>query len=349
MKNIPYLLLIFTILLANCNKSDDILISNNVNIPNGKGHELLSEYNFFEGNLKEFNINKEAKILPYDLNTPLFSDYASKRRFIYVPEGQIISYKEKETLEFPIGSVLIKHFYYNLPGGIEKNIETRLLIKRENEWQNETYKWNEEETDATRTVVGGFKSLDVLVNGGLQNINYLIPNSNECKNCHSDKGKIMPIGPIVENLNKNYLYETGEKNQVQKWIDEGILSSATSSNIPKWPMMDDLSESLNDRARAYLHVNCASCHNIDGSAANSGLYLDYYDTDSLNLGYFKTPVAAGSGSGGFNYVIHLGNADESILLFRMITNVPDQRMPEIGRSISHDEGVALIRAWINAQ
>lgn len=351
MKNTSFfLLLIFALIFIQCNKSDDALNSYSVNMPAGKGHELLSEYNFFEGDIKDLIPNAENGIIPYDLNMPLFSDYASKKRFVYVPKGEKIKYEEGSTLEFPIGSILIKHFFYELPDGSQKNIETRLLIKRGDEWQNETYAWNDTETEAIRTVIGGFKNIDVMVNGSLQNINYLIPNSNECKNCHSNKGKLKPIGPVVENLNKNYTYQTGEQNQVQKWIEEGILSNATSTLIPHWPKLEDLTSSLNTRARAYLSVNCASCHNIDGSAANSGLYLEFDNNeDSLSLGYFKTPVATGGGSGGLTYVIDPGNADASILLFRMITNDPEKRMPEIGRSISHQEGVALIRDWINSQ
>lgn len=350
MKKIFLTFALFSLFFFNCTKDDNGNSNSNINIPNGKGHELLSQYNFFEGDLKDLKPSSGNGIIPYDLNMPLFSDYASKKRFVYVPKGKKINYEEGRTLEFPVGSILIKHFYYNLPDGSQKNIETRLLIKRGEEWQNETYEWNDDETEATRTVIGGFKNIDVLANGSLQNINYLIPNSNECKNCHSNKGKLKPIGPVVENLNKNYTYENGEQNQVQKWIEEGILSNASSTLIPHWPKLDDLTATLNSRARTYLAVNCASCHNIDGSAANSGLYLEFDNNqDSLSLGYYKTPVAAGGGSGGLTYVIDPGNADASILLFRMITNDPEKRMPEIGRSISHQEGITLIRDWINSQ
>ena len=69
----------------------------------------------------------------------------------------------------------------------------------------------------------------------------------------------------------------------------------------------------------------------------------------MSLGYWKTPVAAGSGSGGLQYVIKPGSADESILLFRMISDEVDERMPEIGRSLSHDAGIQLIRDWIDSQ
>lgn len=334
------LLLVLTLpLVQNCGKQD----SNIINIPSGNGHEWLSQYNFHEGDLSNF-IVKEG-ILPYDLNMPLFSDYASKKRFIYVPKGEIIPFDTSSVLNLPEGSVIIKHFYYS-ENDSDEHIETRLLLKRSNEWQAETYEWNSEQTDAKRIIVGKTKRLEILVNGQNRSFNYLIPNVNQCKNCHAYNGKIEIIGPRVHNLNKNYSYADGTKNQLEKWIDVGILDNAVLSTIHQWPSIEDNSD-LDSKARAYLAVNCASCHRREGSASNSGFYLEYNNNDSASLGVWKTPVAAGSGSGGLTYVIKPGEADESILLYRMISNEINERMPEIGRDLSHEEGIELIRDWIN--
>lgn len=345
---IAFALLLFSFLLLQCDK--DGMGDGSVQIPSGKGHDLLSEYNFFEGNLADLVPNELANILPYDLNTPLFSDYASKLRFIYVPDGITIPYASVGTLDLPVGVVLIKHFYYPEGSGQRRLIETRLLIHQSNGWQAETYEWNDSQTDAQRTIIGGTRELTVDVNGTTETFSYLIPNVNQCKNCHAYNGLIEPIGPVVANLNKDYEYADGISNQIDKWVGSGILDGYGSTAVPKWPEVDDLAASLNERARAYLAVNCSSCHRLEGSAANSGLYLEYENnTDSLSLGFLKTPVAAGAGSGGLTYVIDPGNADESILLYRMTSSEVAVRMPEIGRSISHNQGVQLIRDWINAQ
>jgi uncharacterized repeat protein (TIGR03806 family) len=349
MNRIKYatILVMVLLLLGQCKK--DEIDQGVINIPAGKGHTLLSTYNFFEGNVADLIPNSEAGVLPYDLNMPLFSDYASKKRFIYVPDGVSISFDTTGTLDLPEGSVLIKHFYYEDANGVEDYVETRLLIRRSDGWYPETYEWNDEQTDATRTVVGGARTIFAYVDGQMQTVSYQIPNQNQCKNCHANNGKIEPIGPVIQNLNKDYAYANGTSNQLDRWIADGILSSPSLSNIPDWPGMDHPTASLNSKARAYLAVNCASCHRLEGSAANSGFYLEYYNTDSLSLGFWKTPVAAGSGSGGLQYVIKPGAADESILLYRMISDQVDERMPEIGRSVSHTEGIQLIRDWINAQ
>ena len=259
-----------------------------------------------------------------------------------------LSLKDAENiLELPTGSVLIKHFYYNEPDGTENFIETRLLIRQEDGWQAETYIWNEAQTEASRSVLGDTQELTVNVDGVMQSFSYLIPNQNQCKNCHSDRGELVPIGPTVANLNKDYPYDFGMANQLTTWMERSILAQASLSDVGAWPKLMDTQADLNERARAYLAVNCASCHRRHGSAANSGLYLEYDNEDPLSLGLWKTPVAAGNGSGGLTYVIHPGEADQSILLYRMIAEEVDARMPEIGRELIHEDGIALIRDWID--
>ncbi|MGK0366684.1 MAG: putative repeat protein (TIGR03806 family) [Saprospiraceae bacterium] len=344
------LLSLITFIFSQCTKDEQpTIVVSKVNTPEGKGFDLLSEYNFFEGNLADLIPNTAARVLPYDLNTALFSDYASKKRFIYVPEDSSIPFDTSGVLDLPEGSILIKHFYFALPDGSEKYMETRLLIRKAEEWQPEIYEWNSDKTDAERTVVGGTRNLSISLNGQERNFNYLIPNQNQCKNCHDFDGEIKPIGPNIPNLNKDYNYSTGSADQLTTWINRGLLTAPSNSEIPKWHAIDDTNASLNSRARAYLAVNCSSCHRLEGSAANSGLYLEYLSQDSSSLGFWKTPVAAGDGSGGLTYVITPGDADQSILLYRMIADAVDERMPEIGRELLHDEGIQLIRDWINEQ
>ena len=106
-----------------------------------------------------------------------------------------------------------------------------------------------------------------------------------------------------------------------------------------------------------IHINIVStphvlpsthCHNPGGFASNAALNLEYWRAVDREYGICKTPVAAGSGSGGLQYAIVPGDADASITAYRMNSNEPDVRMPEIGRTVIHDEGVALIRQWIDS-
>ena len=176
-----------------------------------------------------------------------------------------------------------------------------------------------------------------------------VPNSNNCANCHGEDG-IKPIGPKARLLNKELTYAEGVANQIDYWSDIGILTGAPidTSSIDTIPLWGDTTADLDDRARGYLDINCAHCHSATGAGNTSGLFLDYTREFGTEVGDCKPPVAAGDGAGDLSYSIVPGDADASILPFRMDSNELDVRMPEIGRSVIHTEGVALIRDWINA-
>ena len=315
--------------------------------------EKLSDYNFFDGKMAELNGNEG--VLPYDLITPLFTDYAEKSRFVWMPDGTTATYNKDEVLDLPVGAVLIKNFYYNndqtdLSKG-RRIIETRLLVHRKEKWDALTYVWNDEQTEAFLEVAGDIKKVDwINKQGKTMSVNYVVPNKNQCKGCHDYKGELVPIGPKVRNLNHSFNYIDGAANQLEKWASVGYLSgfdaNQTHGKIAKWD--DPNAAALADRAMAYLEVNCGHCHRTDGPAGVSGLNLLTSETNSLHKGICKSPVSAGSGSGGNSYDIVPGHPDQSILVYRMEINDPGTRMPEVGRSIVHEEGVALIREWISA-
>jgi len=295
-------------------------------------HDKLSSYRFFTGTLKELNPSKG--VISYDINAPLFSDYASKKRFIFLPEGKKMKYSPEDVFDFPEGAVLIKNFYYPQDAG--RIIETRLLIKETSGWKALPYIWNDEQTDAFLEPGGGEKTVNA---GALGNIRYLIPNQTQCKNCHTRGDRMMPVGPTARQLNK--------KNQLEDWKAQNLIEGLPANHqIPKLTAYDDESADVDLRARSWLEANCAHCHRSDGPAKTSGLHLLASVTDPMKLGIGKAPVAAGKGSGGKKYDIVPGFPEESILYFRIVSNDPGIMMPELGRSIVHEEGARLISKWI---
>lgn len=347
-------LLITASLLAQfgCNKEETDPTKPNVQL--GKlPYPKLSDYRFFTGNLAD--MMPQDGVLPYDLNTPLFSDYAHKARFVYMPPGTQATYSHTEAFDFPTGTVLIKTFYYhNDETDLSKGnriIETRLLVKFADKWESYDYIWNEQQTEATYSVVGKTVPVSwVNQQGNTQTANFLIPNKNECKGCHSLSGKFVPIGPKARNLNRTLNYPDGATaNQLAKWTEVGYLNGAPANPdaAPKAAVWNNPSSgTLEQRARAYLDINCAHCHNPNGPANNSGLSLSLLETNAFHLGVCKPPIAAGQGSGGLLYSIVPGKPDESILVYRMNSTVLDVAMPELGRSVIHAEGLQLIADWI---
>jgi uncharacterized repeat protein (TIGR03806 family) len=185
--------------------------------------------------------------------------------------------------------------------------------------------------------------------GETRSINYQVPNTNQCRECHEEHSEVLGLlGPKARHLNRDYAYAGGTQNQLAHWTEIGILSGAPDpAAAPRAAVFDDPDTgTLEERARAYLDVNCGNCHNETGLARTSGLYLDIGETDPTRLGICKTPVAAGQGSGDRKYDIVPGEPDASILVFRMESVEPGIAMPELGRQTVHDGGVAVIRDWI---
>ncbi len=313
-------------------------------------HENLSEYNFFTGELKQ--LSPAAGIVPYDLNTPLFSNYAEKLRFIKLPANTKAVYSDSTIFQMATGTVIIKNFYYPNDFRDEKKgrkiIETRLLVNKEDGWATYQYIWNKEQTEAAFEPIGDVTIVEYIdAKGKKVTSNYVIPNQSQCMGCHKQKGALQPIGIAARHLNGDYTYTTGKENQLQHWKKNGMIDLLPVATIPANAVWNkEQTGTTEQRARAYLDINCGHCHNNNGPASSSGLFLDIHETNLTKLGVNKTPVAAGRASGNLLFDIHPGKPDKSILVYRMLSKDPGIAMPEVGREQVHKEGVALISKWI---
>jgi uncharacterized repeat protein (TIGR03806 family) len=335
--------------------------------------ERLSEWHLLEQ--RDGKLVPNEGVTPYDLNSPLFSDYAHKLRTVVLPAGTSIRYGE-DAFEFPVGTVISKTFYYPRDGagaGSEGRIavrkvlaqsedpalelarirllETRLLINTASGWVAIPYAWNAEQTEATLALAGDTLSLEFVSDESRRPFAYLVPDTNQCAGCHAlehHSQKIEPIGIRARHLNKTYRYRSGSENQLAHWQEAGLLTGAPEpAQAPRNARWDDPDDAnIESRARAYLDVNCGHCHRPRGAANTSGLLLHAQETDRVRLGACKIPIATGRGSGDALFDIVPGAPDQSILLHRMLSTEADVAMPELGRSLVHTEGVALIREWI---
>jgi len=293
-----------------------------------------------------------ARLTPYGLNTPLFSDYAEKLRFLYLPPGTKARYRAEGAFDFPVGATLVKTFAYpadlRRPDADIRYLETRLLIRKRAGWVALAYVWNADQTEAVLKRAGA--RLDASFTDGqgrARRVDYAVPNQNQCKECHQLDKTLVPIGPKARNLNGAFAYAEGRENQLARWTRTGLLAGAPKPEAaPRAARWDDPAEPLAARARAYLDANCAHCHNPRAVASNSGLFLGLEETRAPALGIGKRPVAAGRGSGGLEVSIEPGHPDASILTYRMASTEPGVMMPELGRTVTHEEGLALVRDWI---
>jgi len=314
-------------------------------------------------------------VVPYDLNTPLFSDYAHKLRTIWMPRGAAAHYDAQRSFDFPVGTIISKTFYYPVPtGGDDKSvladdarspavasaglslahvrlIETRLLVRRQDGWATLPYVWNKDQTDAVLSREGDEVALTLQRDDGKRDdFTYVVPNVNQCAGCHATDNStrvVVPIGLKARHLNRDYAYEGGVENQLQHLVKLGYLDGLPAlASVPRNADWQDQAQPLERRARAYLDINCGHCHNPKGPANTSGLTLDIATVENLRLGVCKPPVAAGQGTGDHIFDVVPGKPADSILAYRLGSVDPGAMMPEVGRGTRHVAGVALIDAWI---
>ena len=217
-------------------------------------------------------------VIPYDLNSALFSDYAEKYRFIKLPPGTHANYSADQVFEFPVGTVIAKTFAFPRdardPSQGRRLIETRILKHEPDGWVGLPYIWNNEQTDATLDVAGDTVDVSwIHTDGRTRTDNYIIPNANQCKGCHK-AGEIMrPIGPKARNLNRDFAYSRGNRKSACHTGAAAVRSPALpdAAAAPRLAVWDDpKSGTLDARARAWLEINCAHCHSPEGPAATRG-------------------------------------------------------------------------------
>jgi len=299
-------------------------------------------------------VPNDPTVVPYDLNTPLFSDYALKFRTVWLPKGASAPYAAQGELQFPVGTVITKSFGwpadFRKPTASVHWAETRVLVHTpKSGWKGVSYEWNEAQTEAKLAAGGDVLSFSfVSAEGKTEKPEYLVPSLAQCPKCHDDAGTFTTLGPTAAQLNGSYAYAGGAANELAEWSKLGILSAAPApGKAPALPVWSDPSTgTIEQRARAYLQANCAFCHNPGGEARTTGLVLEYSETNPTKYGVCKPPVAAGKAAGNDQYDVVPGHPEKSILIRRVTSTEPGVAMPELERSLEHVEGVALLTAWV---
>lgn len=311
----------------------------------------LSDYNFFYSDIS--NQEPVPGVLPYEPINSLFADYAHKKRFVWIPNGTKATYDgDGNILNFPEGTILVKTFYYDnvLPENNTHIIETRILFKRGGEWHFSDYLWNEAQDEALLdlTTNGHNVPIEWTQNGETFSINYRVPSPSECFLCHKRNKMNIPIGPKPQNLNKDFPYADGTANQLQKWIDAGFLENSLPGAINTVHDWEDTSADLELRVRSYFDINCAHCHVEGGHCGARNLRMSFTEnSDHYNMGICSVPDMPIPNLDDTTLIVP-GDADSSILFYRVSTTSEEDRMPMTGRTLTHTEFVSLLEEWINS-
>ena len=232
--------LLLCVLLASCGPTDSPVVVHAVDAP----PDRLSEWGILLADRQALRLNDG--VVAYDLNTPLFSDYALKLRTVWVPEDDQVTYDDTEEFDFPVGTIISKTFHYEKAAdktgagtsvlvadrkatlgrrgelSLEDYllIETRLLVRYAEGWRALPYVWDTSQSDAYLEVAGDLWQLELVGKDTSQRINYVVPDTNQCAGCHTPNHstrELRPIGPKAWQLNRSYDYVTGPANQLDYW------------------------------------------------------------------------------------------------------------------------------------
>lgn len=288
-------------------------------------------------------------LIPYTVNAPLWSDGAEKERYIALPGSAQIEFVPDRGWNFPDGTVLVKSFALYLEAGKPDSrhwIETRLLTRQQGEWAGYSYRWNEEQTEATLVGSAGEDRVFAIQgpHGRYQQI-WRYPSRAECMVCHSRAANFV-LGLSTLQMNKPCSNDPSQENQLAMLERLGVFRSKLPKPPQAYPRLVDPSDPhapLEARARAYLHANCAQCH-VEAGGGNAMIQLEFgTPLDKMNLigvrplhDTFGIPHAQ---------LIAPGDPERSILYQRVARRGAGQ-MPPLATSRIDQEAVQLLRDWI---
>jgi uncharacterized repeat protein (TIGR03806 family) len=275
-----------------------------------------------------------AGMIPYDVNAPLWSDGATKRRWMSVPDGLAVHVNTNGDFDYPVGTVLMKEFSV---GG--KRAETRLLMYASDGWSGYSYEWNDAQTEATLLPSNLSKPF------GSQD--WFYPSRSECLACHTlAAGR--SLGPEVLQLNRNFKYPDGATvNQLAQLQHIGMFDADIGypPSLPALPSPTGSTGSVEDRARAYMHANCSICHRPQGT--NQANFDARFGTSFHDSGLCNgTPLEGDLGATGAKLLVP-GDPSHSLISLRIHAN-DSNRMPPVGRHVVDTQGAALIDQWISS-
>lgn len=359
-RNFPLLASLFLLFLVGCSDNDTYVTATEpepepepvydpvsvelASVP----YEKLSDYRFFVEDIKDLEPNEG--VIPFRPSSELFTDYAHKKRFFWVPDGTSAAYNgDGSELNMPVGSALIKNFYYDntAPSQQTRIIETRLMIRQESGWVFANYVWNEDQTEAFLDNNASTTAVAWTDDAGEHSINYKIPSQNQCMTCHGSDENARPLGLKPQNLNGNIAYEDGVFNQLQKLEQLGLLTGLPET-VDATVDYTDASQDLTLRVRSYLDINCAHCHQTGGNAGHTNPRFAFAMTsDPAQMGVCVSSNLVPPGMTHARVFAPM-EPSQSVGLYTMNSTNSFYMMPRLGRTIVHTEAVALVTEWINS-
>lgn len=311
--------------------------------------------------------NRPAEgLIPYELNVPFWSDYAVKDRYIALPAKGRVQFHEREKWRFPVGTVFVKTFWMhrdrvNLADPVR--LETRLLVRSKEGWNGYTYMYNDEGTDAVLLDDALLKPITVKTKQGMIQQPYYFPSRTDCMACHTRREHFV-LGMTTRQMNHTLDFGATSVNQIELLNRLGVFAKPVKTPVeklerfPNWRFgnfdrsnQDDQAESVlelpsgdtTELARAWLEVNCASCHRPNGIAPGRRDLRYHTPLEKTNL--VGKPPLHGRLSPPGGSVLSAGAPLQSEIVLRAAHRGVRQ-MPPLATNLVDPRGTAILKRWI---
>lgn len=269
---------------------------------------------------------------------PLWSDGATKRRWLYLPPGASIDASNPDAWQFPVGTRVWKEFSF---GG--RRVETRFMDRRDDGWHYATYIWNDEGTLATLAPAKGAASIEIA-----PGVNHRIPSETECRACHA-------IGPTPV-LAFSALQLSADRDPNAPHAEALVPGAVLLPELVKSGIVQNLPETVGTSPRiagnelersalGYLHGNCGGCHRSDGALASVGMFLahSFVQPDDAKRTTLRVPARFMAPNARITPHAH----EDSVIWRRMSARTPSAQMPPTGTQVVDSQATALIADWID--
>lgn len=289
-------------------------------------------------------------LIEYDVNTPLWSDGTTKRRWLALPSGGKITFSADQVWQLPVGSVIVKNFAIaadqRVPNTL-RNLETRVLVHETAGWAGYTYRWNTTQTDADLLSGAESETLSIINSAGaITTQQYDYPSRAQCRSCHTNVAGFL-LGLRTSQINRNFTYGSVVDNQLRSFNHIGLFTTdiGSATQYAAASALEDNSVSVEKRARDYLQSNCAHCHQPGGPTP---LTLDLRAGATL-VAMNAVDVVPATGNLGLSdaRIIARGAKERSVLWERM-RRTDTARMPPLASHVVDQQALSLIGQWIDS-
>ena len=298
------------------------------------------------------NLTPRAGVVPYTVNSPLWSDNADKLRWVALPGTSQVGFAATGEWTWPSGTIFIKHFALNTDErnpAVMRRLETRVLVVNPvgGATYGATYRWRANNSDAELVAAGGLdEDITITTNFGSRTQSWHYPSQTQCLQCHTANAGVV-LGPKTRQLNGNFAYPGGATdNQLRTWnylrMFSSDLSESVIPSLMRMVALGDTTASVETTVRSYLDSNCAGCHRPGGTPA---AWDARFDTPLSQQGIIDGAVRDTLGLADPRVVVPQAEA-RSVLHARMISTVGSVQMPPLGRNVVHTAATDQVATWI---